>query len=98
MESTTEDTEESLRGSADCVQLLQCLNADVLSLSLRSQRFDQRLRAGHGRHTSHVHLQCGAANGLFVVMRSSTQRRVDYQGDVTLLNMVSDVWAAFIHF
>src|SRR4051812_16207690 len=67
-------------------------------LDVGSKRFDKGLPASHRRNARHVVLKCRAANGLFVIMRSSTQRRVDYQGDVTLLNMVSDVRAAFIHF
>src|SRR5260370_42668232 len=78
------------------MQLLQRLNAIFRLLRARSQRLYQGMGPGHRGHAGHVMLQRGAAYCLLVEMRSAAQRRVDDQSDFALLDVIRDVWPAFV--
>src|SRR3954471_5031076 len=80
------------------MQLLQWMNGDGLVFSTGGERLDQSLGPGHRRYARHVVLQRGAADCLFVEMRRATERRIDYQSDVTLFDIVGDIGPAFIYF
>src|SRR5215216_6883409 len=58
--------------------------------------FDERLSTSHRSHTWHAVLQRSTPDRLFVIMRCAAQGRIDDQGDLTLLDVVYDVWPAFV--
>src|SRR6202140_2222758 len=80
------------------MQVLQRVHRDLFSGSSRTERFNQSLRAGHGRHAGHVVLQGRATNRLFVVVRCTAQRSVDYQSDLALLDVIGNVGTSFVNF
>src|SRR5215211_4848176 len=58
--------------------------------------FDERLSASHRSHAWHAVLQRSTPDCLFVIMRRAAEGRIDDQGDLTLLDVVHDVWPAFV--
>ena len=78
------------------VEILQRMHVGSAVRLARSDSFDERLRTRHRRHTRHSVLQRRATNRLFVVVRSSTKGRIDYEGYVTALDVVHDVWPSFV--
>src|SRR6266566_9735860 len=84
------------RRAAHGMQLLQRKHRRRIG-AVRSNRFHDGLRAGHGRHAGNVVLQSGVADCLLVKVRDATERRVDNQRDATPLDMVHNVWPSFIY-
>src|SRR5205809_5893925 len=74
------------------------MHFDLFLVRARAQSLDQRMRPSHRRHAGHVVLQSGAPDCLFVIMRSAAQRSVDYQSDLALLDVISDVRPALVDF
>ena len=79
------------------VDVLKASYLHVRLVLLGPDRFDECLGACDGRDARNVELERGLADGLFVIKRNLTERRVDNDGDLTLANEVGDVWPAFVY-